>query len=89
MLLLSRSLRHKRLLGIFEFWLFAWTNSTLKYEGLTDADFDIESVPPDFDRALILPERYVESAAEEIPQGKIHAQQRLTVQQLRRLTALP
>ena len=45
-----------------------------------------ESVPPDFDRALILPERYVESAVEEIPQAKIHAQQRLTVQQLRRLT---
>ncbi len=87
-LLLSRSRRHKGLLGIFQFWLFAWTNSTLKYEGLTDADFDIESVPPDFDRALILPENYIESALEEIPQAKIHAQQRLTVQQLRRLTVL-
>jgi len=74
------------LLGIFQFWLFAWTNALLKYEGLTAADFDIESVPPDFDRALILPEHYVESAVEEIPQAKIHAQQRLTVQQLRRLT---
>ena len=87
-LLLSRSRRHKRLIGIFQFWLFAWTNAILKYEGLTDADFDIESVPPDFDRALILPEDYVESAVEEIPQAKIHAQQRLTVQQLRRLTVL-
>ena len=37
---------------------------------------------------LILPENYVESAVEEIPQAKIHAQQRLTVQQLRRLTVL-
>jgi radical SAM superfamily enzyme YgiQ (UPF0313 family) len=87
-LLITRSRRHKRLLGIFQFWLFAWTNAILKYEGLTEADYDIESVPPDFDRTLILPEDYVESAAEEIPQAKIHAQQRLTVQQLRRLTAL-
>jgi hypothetical protein len=87
-LLITRSRRHKRLLGIFQFWLFAWTNAVLKYEGLTEADYDIESVPPDFDRTLILPEDYVESAAEEIPQAKIHAQQRLTVQQLRRLTAL-
>jgi radical SAM superfamily enzyme YgiQ (UPF0313 family) len=87
-LLLARSRRHQRLLGIFQFWLFAWTNAILKYEGLTDADFDVESVPPDFDRALILPEHYVESAVEEIPQAKIHAQQRLTMQQLRRLTLL-
>src|SRR5262252_85065 len=87
-LLLLRSRRHKRLLGIFQFWLFAWTNSILKYEGLTEADFDIESVPLDFDRSLILPENYVESAVEEIPQAKIDAQQRLTVQQLRRLTVL-
>lgn len=86
-LLLSRSRRHKGLFGIFQFWLFAWTNSILKYEGLKDADFDIESVPADFDRALILPEHYAASAVEEIPQGKIDAQQRLTVQQLRRLTA--
>ncbi len=85
-LLLSRSRRHQRLFGIFQFWLFAWTNSMLKYEGLTDADFDIESVPPDFDRALILPEHYEDSAMEAIPQGKIQAQQRLTVQQLQRLT---
>ena len=86
-MLLSRSRRHKRLFSIFQFWLFAWTNAILKYEGLTDVDFDIESVPPDFDRAMILPEHYVESAVEEIPQAKIHAQQRLTVQQLRRLTS--
>lgn len=85
-LLLSRSRRHKRLFGIFQFWLFAWTNALLKYAGLTEADLDIESVPPDFDRALILPEHYVASAVEAIPQGKIHAQQRLTVQQLQRLT---
>ncbi|MGE3536266.1 MAG: radical SAM protein [Candidatus Tectimicrobiota bacterium] len=88
-LLLWRSRRHKRLFGMLQFWLFAWTNSLLKYEGLTEADFDIESVPPDFDRTLILPEHYVESALEAIPQSKIQAQQRLTVQQLQRLSVLP
>src|SRR5215471_4468610 len=67
LLLLARSRRHKRLLGILQFWLFAWTNSIVKYEGLTEGDFDIESVPPDFDRTLILPEHYVESAGEAIP----------------------
>ena len=84
-LLLRRSRRHNNLTGIFQFWLFAWTNSILKYRGLSDADFDIDSVPADFDNALILPENYTESAVENIPQGKIHAQQRVTMHQLRRL----
>jgi hypothetical protein len=34
------------------------------------------------------PEHYVGSAVEGIAQAKIHAQQRLTVRQLRRLTVL-
>jgi len=86
-LLMSRSRRHKHLAGIFQFWLFAWTNSILKYQGLSDVDFDIESVPPDFDDSLILPKDYVESAVEDIPQVKINAQQRVTMHQLQRLTA--
>jgi radical SAM superfamily enzyme YgiQ (UPF0313 family) len=87
-LTLSRARRHTRLFGVFQFWLFNWTNAMLKYEGLTDADFDIESVPEDFDRSLILPEHYTDMADEEIPQAKIAAQQRSTVGQLRRLTVL-
>jgi len=39
-------------------------------------------VPGDVARARILPEHYVEAAGEAIPQAKITAQQRLTVQQL-------
>jgi radical SAM superfamily enzyme YgiQ (UPF0313 family) len=87
MLTLSRTRRHARLFGVFQFWLFNWTNAMLKYEGLSDADFDIESVPADFDRSLILPEHYADMADEEIPQAKIAAQQRSTVGQLRRLAA--
>ncbi|HST53227.1 MAG TPA: radical SAM protein [Pyrinomonadaceae bacterium] len=86
-LTLARSRRHTRLFGVFQFWLFNWTNAMLKYEGLSDADFDIESVPEGFDRSLILPEHYADMAEEEIPQAKIAAQQRSTVGQLRRLTA--
>jgi hypothetical protein len=85
-LVLSRSRRHRQLFGIFQFWLFAWTNAMLKYEGLSDADFDIESVPAGFDRSLILPEHYTDFAGEDIPQTKVAAQQRVTVNQLRRLT---
>ena len=88
LLVLARARRHHRLFGVFQFWLFNWTNAMLKYEGLTDADFDIESVPEGFDRSLILPEHYTDLADEEIPQAKIAAQQRTTVGQLRRLTVL-
>ncbi|MDQ3746350.1 MAG: radical SAM protein, partial [Acidobacteriota bacterium] len=86
LLTLARTRRHARLFGLFQFWLFNWTNAMLKYEGLTDADFDIESVPEGFDRSLILPDAYAELADEEIPRAKIAAQQRSTVGQLRRLT---
>jgi len=85
-LLILRSRKHPQLFGVFQFWLFNWTNAMLKYEGLTDADFDIESVPEGFDRALILPEHYTENAEEDIPMAKVAAQQRVTVHQLRRLT---
>jgi hypothetical protein len=88
LLVLSRARRHRKLFAVFQFWLFNWTNAMLKYEGLSDADFDIESVSEGFDRSLILPEHYIDMADENIPQVKIAAQQRATVSQLRRLTVL-
>jgi hypothetical protein len=84
-LIATRSRRHPKLFGLLQFWLFNWTNAMIKYEGLKASDFDIESVPLDFDRSLILPENYAESADEQIPQSKITAQQRVTITQLRRL----
>jgi hypothetical protein len=83
-----RTSREKPLWFYFKFWLFNWSNAILKYGTLSDADFDIESVPEGFDRSLILPEHYAELADEEIPRAKIAAQQRSTVGQLRRLTVL-
>jgi hypothetical protein len=82
-LVLRRSRRHAHLFGVFQFWLFNWTNAMLKYEGLTATDFDIDSVPEGFDRALILPEHYTDADGEDIPLVKIAAQQRATVSQLR------
>lgn len=87
-LMLSRSRRHAKLFGVFQFWLFNWTNAMLKYEGLKASDFDIESVPEGFDRSLILPKNYIELVEEDIPLAKVAAQQRVTVNQLRRLTVL-
>ena len=52
------------------------------YLNLSDADFDIESVPEDFDIAGILPSDYGTTAAEPIPAGKIKAQLRATTAQL-------
>ena len=68
--------------GYFQFWLFAWTNAALKYLRLGDRDFDIESVPADFDIRGILPADYSTTAKEPIPQGKIKAQLRATTAQL-------
>ena len=85
---LAKSRHHPRLFGVFQFWLFNWTNAMLKYEGLDTSAFDIESVPADFDRMQILPEHYADMAREEIPQGKINAQQRATMGQLRKLTTV-
>ncbi|HSB26263.1 MAG TPA: radical SAM protein, partial [Pyrinomonadaceae bacterium] len=74
LLIASRSRQHPKLFGIFQFWLFNWTNAMLKYEGLADSDFDIASVPEGFDRSLILPENYTELGEEDIPQAKVAAQ---------------
>jgi radical SAM superfamily enzyme YgiQ (UPF0313 family) len=68
--------------GYFQFWLFAWTNAALKYLNLSDTDFDLESVPANFDIRDILPSDYGETAQEPIPQGKIEAQLRATTTQL-------
>ena len=78
-------LRRRHVKGAFnyyQFWLFAWSNAVLKYKGLSPADFDIDSVDDSFDLEDLVPAAYAETAFEEIPQNKIDAQLRATVQQL-------
>jgi len=64
------------------FWLFIWVNALNKYGKITPNDFNIESVPADFDFADIIPAGYLEQADEKIPQSKINAQYKATVRQL-------
>lgn len=78
----SRRREVRNWFGYFQFWLFAWTNAALKYLNLSAADFDIESVPADFDIRNILPKDYATTAKEPISAGKIKAQLRATTRQL-------
>lgn len=69
------------------FWLVLWSTVMLKYQGLTEKDFDVESVAGDFDRSLVLPDNYVSTSDEPIQAGKIKAQQRYTSRALQLLNA--
>jgi hypothetical protein len=85
-LLLTVSRRHvPGRLSYFQFWLFAWTNSVLKYRGLSPQDFDVDSVQGMITAEQILPASYTENVLEDIPKGKTEAQLRTTTKQLRNL----
>lgn len=82
---LALVIKHRHIQGgfvYFQFWFFAWTNALLKYRGLSDRDFDIDSIPEGYDVRRVLPDDYESSATERIPQEKIHAQLRSTKAQL-------
>jgi len=58
----------------FFFWLFIWANAVNKYGELSENNFDIDSVPKDFDYSNLIPEGYKENPLEEIPRNKIQVQ---------------
>jgi len=68
--------------GYFQFWFFAWTNAVLKYQNLSESDFDIEGIDKEFDLKNIIPADYATTANEDIPPQKIKAQLRSTIAQL-------
>lgn len=72
-------------LSYCQFWLFAWTNSVLKYRDLSPRDFDIDSVVGAYTPQHILPASYTENVVEDIPRAKTVAQLRATTAQLDRL----
>ncbi len=87
---LALALRQPRAMNgfsYFQFWFFAWTNAVLKYQGISDRDFDLDSVGEGFDIRGILPSNYAETANEDIPPQKIKAQLRATVAQLESVIA--
>lgn len=72
-------------LAHFSFWLFNWTNSLVKYSGISEKDFDIESIDGAITEALVLPPGYLDDASEPIPLAKIKAQRQFTAKSLRKL----
>jgi radical SAM superfamily enzyme YgiQ (UPF0313 family) len=67
------------------FWLFIWVNALSKYGKIHAEDFNIESVPVNFDYNNLIPDGYLEQATEKIPQNKINAQFKSTVRQLQNI----
>jgi hypothetical protein len=83
----SRSTPERPLWFYFKFWLFNWSNSLVKYSALSNKDFDIESVPANFDMAMVLPPGYENGEqGVEATSSKAAAQRRLTTQSLKVLT---
>lgn len=80
--LMLRQPRNIGAMGYYQFWFFAWTNAVLKYQNISDEDFNLEDVGADFDIRNILPDTYEETANEQIPPQKIKAQLRSTMAQL-------
>lgn len=79
---LRMKFQYKIGLQYFTFWLFIWVNALNKYSEIKTLDFNIESVPIDFDYSKLIPVGYLEQATEKIPQNKINAQYHATVRQL-------
>lgn len=84
-LLAFKQPRYIGALGYFQFWFFSWTNAVLKYNNISEGEFDIECVGEEFDIKSILPEQYRETADELIPKQKINAQLNATITQLEAL----
>lgn len=69
----------------FYFWMFNWSNSLVKYDGISEKDFNIESVTEKITAEHILPAGYTEEYFEPIPHAKIKAQRNFTAQSLKQL----
>ncbi len=76
-------------MSYLQFWWVLWTTVMMKYQGIQDRDFDVESVSPDFNMDTLLPDGYCDDLSEPIPDAKIQAQQRYTVRALHALAARP
>lgn len=69
----------------FYFWMFNWSNSLVKYDGISEKDFNIESVNEKITSEHILPAGYVDDYFEPIPLAKIKAQRNFTAQSLKQI----
>ncbi len=69
----------------FSFWVFNWSNSLIKYDGISKKDFNIESLEGEIKASHILPEGYSSDYFEPIPHAKIKAQRQFTVESLKQV----
>ena len=71
----------------FFYWVYAWTNLALKYEGLREEDFQLYSVEKDFDVQKLAPVELTEDLKREKQRDgvKVEAQARFTNRALRKL----
>jgi radical SAM superfamily enzyme YgiQ (UPF0313 family) len=69
----------------FSFWVFNWSNSLIKYDRISEKDFNIESLEETVKKTHILPEGYLSDYFEPIPHAKIKAQRHFTAQTLKQV----
>lgn len=80
-------LQGKNVWKYFNFWFFVWSNSVIKFQQLKPEHFDIGSIDEDFNMNNILPEEYLYTLDEPIPEHKIKAQRKFTSEALSKLAA--
>lgn len=81
-LTLQKRAQGKNLWFYFQFWLFNWSNSIMKYADLSYADFNIESLSGTIADHDVLPEGYAEGTEDDIPLSKVRIQRKITSEAL-------
>ena len=71
--------------GYLQFWFAIWTTIIVKYRGITENDFDIESFEGQLETKHIIPKGYEELGEEAIQSNKTLAQRRETLKSLEML----
>lgn len=84
-LALRLQLGGKNVWKYFNFWIFVWSNSVVKFESLQSEQFDIGSVDADFDYKNLIPREYTENLNEAIPEHKMKSQRKFTTEALSKL----
>lgn len=84
-LALSLQIKGKSVWKYFNFWFFVWSNSVIKFASLKPDHFDIGTVDKAFSLDKLLPEAYLNSLDEPIPEHKMKAQRKFTSEALSRL----
>lgn len=85
-LLIKLRFEGKNLTRCFNFWLFVWSNSVIKFSTLKPSDFDIGSIEKDFDFSKLIPKEYNLIYDEPIPEHKMKAQRKYTTEALAKIS---